>query len=180
MTVTAAEQIGSVKRYLAVTENDVTSFHRFYMGVTHMNIRPGVTGVGYKAQFRGDAVVLKQVKSYGYNLWVGEGEKHTASKSGAFTSGQAVTLRVQNFDAANYGNASVNAEVFLQLNDGTVLTSSTASFTLKGLLEQIAADVTGFTDAQMAALQTMCSNHEAAMADWAIDAIRNWTATEAA
>ena len=87
---TTTAQIGTVKRYLTVTEDGVTSFHRFYMGVTHMNFRPGVTGVGYKAVFSGDSVVQNQVVSYGYNLWVADGNKHTAAKS-VLESGKTIT-----------------------------------------------------------------------------------------
>jgi len=57
-------------------------------------------------------------------------------------------------------------------------TSSTCTFTLKGLLETMAKDVTGYTDTQMSALQTMCGKYEDAMKDWSIDSIRNWVAQE--
>ena len=78
-----------------------------------------------------------------------------------------------------YGTAAVNAEVFLELQDGTVITSTAYSYTLKDLVESIAKDVSGFTAEQMAALQTMCQNNADAMADWQIDSILNWTASEA-
>jgi len=175
---TTAAQIGSVKRYLAVTEDGVTSFHRFYMSVTHMNLRPSVTGVGYKALFCGDSVVQQQVVSYGFNLWVADGQKHSASKT-VLESGKTVSLRLQNFDVASYGEADVNATVFMQFANGVNVESSTYSYTLRSLLEKINGLVDGFTDAQMSALQTMCKKNEAAMADWNISNILNWTAAEA-
>ena len=181
MVKTDKETVGAVKRYLTVAAEDGTlSFHRFFLGITKMSLKPGVTGVGYKAQFYGDELVLGQVKSYGYNLWIGDGEKLNAGKTGAFTSGKEVTLRLQNFDVANYGTAAINAEVYLELADGTVVTSAAYSYTLKGMLESIAKDVSGYTDTQMSALQTMCKNNADAMADWQIDSILNWTATEEA
>lgn len=176
---TEKTQIGSVKRYMTITTDEGISFHRFYMGITHMSLKPGVTGVGYKAAFYGDDLVLNQVKSYGYNLWLDGNDKVTAAKNGAFESGKTLKLCLQNYDVEKYGTVAVNAEVFLVLKDGTVITSSAYSYTLKGLLEKIAEDVSGFTAEQMSALQTMCQNNADAMADWQIDSILNWTAAEA-
>ena len=176
---TTAAQIGTVKRYLTVTEDGVTSFHRFYMGVTHMSLRPGVTGVGYKAVFCGDSVVQQQVVSYGFNLWVADGQKHSASKA-VLESGKTVSLRLQNFDVANYGEADVNATVFMQFANGVTVESDTYSYTLRSLVEQINGLVDSFTDAQMSALKVMCENNAAAMSGWDIANILNWTATETA
>ena len=177
---TGKSDIGSVKRYMAITTDEGISFHRFYMGVTHMSLKPGVTGVGYKAAFYGDDQVLGQVKSYGYNLWLDENDKVQATKDGAFESGKTLKLCLQNFDVEHYGTTAVNAEVFLELQDGTVITSTAYSYTLKDLVESIAKDVSGFTAEQMAALQTMCQNNADAMADWEIDSIVNWSAPEEA
>lgn len=176
---TTAAQIGSVKRYLTVNEEGVISFHRFYMGVTHMNLRPGVTGVGYKAIFAGDSLVQAQLVSYGYNLWVGEGSKYTASKT-EFVSGATVSLRLQNFDIANYGQTNVNATVYMQFANGVSVETDTYSYTLRSLLETINGSVGSFSDTQMSALQTMCEENETAMSGWDIGNILNWTAAEAA
>ena len=176
---TTAAQIGTVKRYLTVTEDSVTSFHRFYMGVTHMNLRPGVTGVGYKALFCGDSVVQQQVVSYGFNLWVADGNKHTAAKT-ELDSGKTVSLRLENFDVANYGEANVNATVFMQFANGVSVESTAYSYTLRSLVEQINGLVDSFTDAQVSALKAMCENNADAMSGWDIANILNWTASEAA
>ena len=176
---TTAAQIGSIKRYLAVTEEGVTSFHRFYMGITHISLRPGVTGVGYKAVFCGDSVVQKQVESYGYNLWVADSNKYMAAKS-VLESGKTITMRLQNFDVANYGESKVNATVFMQFKNGISVESSVCSYTLRSLVEQINAAVDSFSSSQMSALQTMCKNNEAGMSGWDIGNILNWTAAEAA
>ncbi len=175
---TEKAQIGAIKRYMAITTADGISFHRFYLGITHISLKPSVTGVGYKAAFYGDELVQGQVKSYGYNLWLNGGNKMTASKNSAFESGKTLTLRLRDFDVEGYGTADVNAEVFLELQDGSVITSSTYSYTLKGLLESVAQDVSGLSAEQMSALQTMCRNNADAMADWKIDSILNWTAPE--
>lgn len=176
---TTAAQAGSVKRYLTVTEEGVTSFHRYYMGITHITIRPGVTGVGYKAVFSGDSVVRDQVVSYGYNLWVADGNKITASKS-VLESGKTITMRLQNFDVANYGEADINATVFMQFKNGVSVETSTYSYTLRSLVEHINAAVDSLAASQMSALQIMCKKNETVMSGWNISNILDWTNTEAA
>lgn len=169
---------GTVKRYLAVCEDGVYSFHRFYLGITHMSLKPGVTGVGYKAVFYGDSKVAQQLSGYGYNLWLDGFDKVVnASKDGAtFVSGNVLTLRLQNFDVAAYGDTGVNANVFVTLKDGKTITSSGYSYTLKGLLEQVDTMLEQLSDTQIAALQTMCKNNIEAMNGWSISNILNWTA----
>lgn len=165
---------GSVRHYMALTDEQGVTFHRFYLSVTHMNLKPGVTGVGYKAVFAGDDMVKAQIDSYGFNLWVGEGEKYTASKIGeTFTSLKTVTLRLQNFDVENYGEASVNSTVFIKLKDGTTIESGEYSYTLRNLMETIDSNVSSFTQEQLSALKAMCKKHSGAMKDWNIGNILN-------
>ena len=95
-------------------------------------------------------------------------------------SGKTVSLRLQNFDVANYGEADVNATVFMQFKNGVNVESSTYSYTLRSLVEQINGLVDSFTDAQMSALKAMCENNASAMSGWDIANILNWTATETA
>lgn len=167
-----------LKRYLTIENEDGTySFHRFYIGITRMSLRPNVTGVGYKAVFAGSDKVKAQLDSYGFNLWVTEDKVITASKEGAaLQSGQFVTLRLQNFDVSNYGETPIYGSVFIKLNDGTVIESATYQYTLQSMLEAVAADITGYTEVQMLALKTMCEKYAETTKDWAIDSIRNYEA----
>ena len=163
---------GATRRYMAIADEEGYTFHRFYLGITHMNLKPGVTGVGYKAYFYGDEQVLSQVTGYGYTLWVGDGEKISAGKDGAFTSGKAVTLRLQNFDVAAYGETPVYGQVYLTLADGSTVTSSEYSYTLRYLVEAVAANASGYTETQLSALRTMLEANSDATADWNIDSLR--------
>ena len=163
---------GATRRYMAIADDEGYTFHRFYLGITHMSLKPGVTGVGYKAYFYGDEQVLSQVTGYGYTLWVGDGEKISAGKEGAFTSGKAVTLRLQNFDVANYGEEPVYGQVYLTLADGSTVTSSNYSYTLRNLVETIAANADLYSETQLSALKTMLKASGDATADWNIDSLR--------
>ena len=142
---------GAARRYLAIeTENGYT-FHRFYLGVTHISVKPSARGVGYKAVFAGDDMVKAQVDSFGYTLQVDGFDAVTRTMDGtSFVSGEAVTLRIQNYDAENFGETKLNANVFMVIGEQTVI-STTVSCTLRQMVEQINATA-GLTADKVAAL----------------------------
>ena len=108
------------KRYLAVKEDSGLSFHRFYVGITNISLAPAVTGFGYKAEFYGDSKVQAQVQSIGYNLGL-EGHNPITRTNETFKN--ILTLRIKNFDVANYGETAVNAKAIMNLKNGQVLWS---------------------------------------------------------
>ena len=67
-----ARVTGEVRRYLTIADETGYTAHRFYVGITHLNLKPGVDGVGYKAVIAGDDAVLAQIANFGYKLWVTE------------------------------------------------------------------------------------------------------------
>lgn len=168
----------TLKRYMTIENQDGSyQFHRFYLGITKMSLRPAVTGVGYKAVFAGTDEVKQQLSSYGYKLWVTEEHVAVASKEGsAFVSMKELTLRVQNFDVANYGDTPIYGSVYMELTDGTVIESSTYQYTLKDMVETIASNTDAYSETQMNALKAMCEKYAAAMSGWAIDNILNYAA----
>ena len=136
-----AAMTGESCSYMAIEDDNGWSFHRFYVGVTHLNLRPDADGVGYKATIAGNDAVLGQIKNYGYKLWLTKEKVAVATKDGAPAENMTtVTARVQNFDVAAYGETPVNGSVFIELQDGTVIESSTVTFTLRDLLETISAN----------------------------------------
>ena len=170
---------GATRRYMAIADKDGYTFHRFYMGITHINLKPGVTGVGYKAVFCGDEQVQKQIAGYGYTLWIGEnGKKLSVGKDGAFESGKTITARLQNFDVANYGETPIFGQVYLTLNDGTIIESSAVSYSFRALLESINNTMDAFEASQLQALKTMCSNLIETVQNWNIANILAWEAEQ--
>ena len=163
---------GSIRRYMAIADDNGYTFHRFYMGITHINLKPGVDGVGYKAAFYGDEQVRQQVTGYGYTLWIGDsGKKLSAGKEGTFTSGQIVTARLQNFDVANYGEMEIHGAVYLSLTDGTTIESAECSFTLRNLVEQVAANASAYTETQLNALRDMLSRFPETTSKWNVEGL---------
>ncbi len=169
---------GAIKRYLTITDDTGCSFHRIYLGITHMNLKPSVTGVGYKALFGADEAVqalFAETETFGYTLWVGNGTKYTYTHDAAdFVTGKPLTLRLRDFDVAGYGETPIYGQVFIKLSDGTVIESAVYSYTLRSLVERIAANVADYTQTQITALQEMISNNADATKDWNIDPIRNY------
>lgn len=143
---------GSVKRYLAVREGTGYSFHRFYLGITHMTLRPTTDGVGYKAVFYADAQALAAIESMGYTMQLGNFTPHTVTTN-TVVSGKTVTLRIDHFDAEQFGPMELTAEVFLKLKDGTVISSTPYTMTLRGLFEQL--DIDSLTDLQRTQIAAM-------------------------
>ena len=100
------------------------------------------------------------------------GKKLTAGKEETFVSGKTVTARLQNFDVENYGEAAVNGSVFIELQDGTVIESTTCTFTLRAMMESIAASAETLTDTQLSAVKAFVARFSGATANWNIDSLR--------
>ena len=153
------------KRYLTVQEETGYSFHRFYMGVTHMTLRPGQQGVGFKAVFYGDEAVRNQIAATGYMVTLGDKTPKRQWKNGAFESGKTISLLIRNFDAEQYGETELSACLCLELKDGTVIESSSATLTLRSLLEQLNQTS-----------ELLNANHRTQLSQWAEKSpiIRTW------
>ena len=160
------------KRYMTIVNEDGSyEFHRFYVGITHLNLKPAVTGVGYKATIAGSDAVLDQINSYGYKLWIDPERVAVATKNGTPAENvNTVTARLQNFDVVNYGETPIYGSVFMELKDGTVIESTITSFTLRSVMEAIAA--TELTESQLTAVKTFVARFADAMASWSIDTLR--------
>lgn len=170
---------GAVRRYAAIADETGYTFHRYYMGITHMSLKPGVSGVGYKAVFHADEQVqalLAEEGSFGYILQLDGYEAQTCALDlDQFTSGKTVTLRLTGIDVENFGTTAIKGKVFMKFGN-EVIASGEYSYTMKDMVETAAKCVAQLSAEQMTALQNMCKKNSEAMKDWNIDAILNWTA----
>ena len=144
------------------------SFHRFYLGITKLSLKPSVTGFGYKAEFYGDAKVLAQVQNIGYSLWLVEGHVVTRTTE---TFKNPLTLRLQNFDVANYGETAVNAQAIMTLKNGSVLESTVQAYSMRQVLEAVAKSFGPYSVAQKEAVRAMYYAHEATMSKWNVSGL---------
>lgn len=151
---------GTIRRYLTIVDDTGCTFHRFYLGITHMTLKPSSAGVGYKAVFYGDDMVKACLESFGYSLCLEGGEPVIAEKAAdSFVSGKTVTLRIDNFDVEEYGETALSASVILKLTDGTVIESTACSMTLRSLLEQLNSEFEALTADQLTAVSAMIEKY---------------------
>lgn len=173
--------------YMALSDAGSWSFHHGSAQITKISLKPGNSGMGYKAQFEADDVLARSIQSYGYQLWLEGYPIHTYS-SKEFVSGKELTLRLQNVLSSdndlltNLTNSTmkVHARAFVRLSDGTMIQSAVASYDLRQMLELADTHYSTFTDVQKDALQTMFTNYENILVGWDIPNIIGWTQVDAA
>ena len=164
------------KRYLAVEDNGSVSFHRIYVGITHSSVIPDRHAVGYKALFAADQVVaerLHETEAFGYQLQLNAYRPVQRWKpAGQFVSQKDVTLRIQNYDSANYGEGSLKAFAQVKLADGTVITSSETVNTLRRMVETVNATYADYSREKLDALATWIRTCDTMMS-WQVENILN-------
>ena len=156
------------KRYLAVKEDSGLSFHRFYVGITNISLAPAVTGFGYKAEFYGDSKVQAQVQNIGYNLGL-EGHNPITRTNETFKN--ILTLRIKNFDVANYGETAVNAKAIITFKNGQVLESAESSYSLRQVVEGVAKSFGPYSMAQKEAVRAMYQRFESTISNWDVSGL---------
>lgn len=159
----------NLKRYMAIEDENGYSFHRFYIGITHVTIKPSTVGLGYKAVFAGDSMVMAELdaeKAFAFELWLeGNPSVKAYKEADQLYSMEEITLRLQNIDAENYGETNINACVRLTLSDGTVITSGTSSNSLRGVLQILNDKAASLNGDEVTALRAMIANS---------DVMQNW------
>lgn len=148
------EVTGAVRRYMSIYTIEGYTFHRFWLGITHVNLKPVKNAFGYRANFYGDRLVRSEVTQVGYRIWLTDGQSQSRYLSN-FRS--EVTLRLTGINVTRHGETPINACVFLTMADGTVVESGTVSRTVRQLLEQVNDSWSCFSRAQQFALQDLAN-----------------------
>lgn len=147
------------KQYMAICTEDRYSFHRFFVGTTHMSLEPEAIGLGYKAAVFGDEMVfaeLAETKTFSFKLQLeGYNPVYRHFGSSELASGDPITLRIRNYDVDNYSEHNLYAQVSLTLNDGTVIETEQVSLTFRWLTEQVNENYTDYTADQLASFKAM-------------------------
>lgn len=184
LTATVTGQVLGKDPYVAVYE-DGYCFYCYKVEITHLSLKPANAAMGYKARFDCNA---NNVSSYGYELWL-EGYAPRIFSKTDFTSGVELTLRLQNIlsqentleeNAAN-AEKKIFAKAFIQLNDGTKISSEQVSYNFKEMLNLVDDDYARYNDSQKAALQTLAGKYSDIMMTWDVENFHHadggmWTA----
>ena len=161
------DQLGAVRRYMAISDGNSYTFHRFYLAVTHQTLRPATDGVGYKALFYGDEMVLANLTGFGFNMQLGENTPKMVT-TGTFTSGKVLTLRIDNYDVEKHGETALYASAVLKLKDGTVIESTRCTMTLRSMLETLNLNYAQFSETQLAAVAAFIKKY-AIISTWKVE-----------
>ena len=147
------------KQYLAILEENRYSFHRFFVGVTHMSLEPEVVGLGYKAAILGDEMVFDQLadrKAFHFQLQLeGYNPVYRYFDSDELESGDPIVLRIRNYAVEDHSETNLTAQVSLELADGTVIQGEEISLTFRWLAEQVNAGYTEYTEEQLTQFAAM-------------------------
>lgn len=148
--------------YLTISDEDGYSFHRFFVGVTYMSLEPEVVGLGYKAEFYGDEMVvalLDATDAFSFRLQL-EGYNSVYRSFGAEDLGEPVTLRIRNYGVEKYSEHKLYAQVSLNFADGTVIETEEVGLTFRWLAEQVDANYQSYTEAQLEELKALLQQFE--------------------
>ena len=157
-------------RYIAIQAADGSySMHHIYVGITQLSLKPSVTGFGYRAEFYADNTVKAMLVSQGYSLWLTEDIVVNRTVS---VFKEILTLRLQHFDINNYGSAKVNAKVSLLLNNGMVIESGVASYSMQDMVEIIDTKLDTLSDEKIQAVKTMLEGYDV---NWNIPNLNAWS-----
>ena len=175
---------GKIRRYVTYTDSatGAKSFHRIYLGVTSVTLRPGASGLGYKATIAGDAKVVEMMaqNAVSMTMWV-EGMEDKAITQSKDMEGNRmiVSALVRGMDVSKHSELNLIAKVSVTVN-GETLETNNISATLKSAILAVAKAIDGgatYTDAQMSALYKLCNAHVETVSAWGavMNNILNWT-----
>lgn len=189
--------IGTVSQpadgYLSTMISNRTSFHKYELAMTEVNLRPSCAGIYYTCVFRGDEVVKARVKEFGVAVsletdmtrqdWIDNitqdqsGLTHVWFSGDRWTVGQVETNgalvrnilkpalpAAQNKDRAKMQISGVN---YVQMRDGTWLFGDTCSYSLQDVVETVNDTFTYYS----ASLLDMYKTYESVMREWKTDRI---------
>ena len=157
-------------RYMAIADDTGYTFQRIYVGITHISLKPTTESLGYKAVFAGDEMVAAEIDEFGYTLQLDGHEPVTVTCSPEnFVSERPVSLRLSNMDVEHYGETTLSANVYMNIN-GTVLEGTKRETTLRTSAETVNANAGNFTENQLSLLRQWLSRYSVS-AKWVLDNI---------
>lgn len=173
------------KTYIALNDNGTYSFHRYYMSITKLTLKPKTVGMGYKATFVGSQQLkdaLSNNIAFGYSMWLDESQKITRGfTADKFGGQQELTLRIDNFmeqsataqENAERAEQNVYASVYLRLADGTYIETAPVCYNFRQMLELANKNFANYTTTQKSALQTLSATFSQSMISWDIHNIHH-------
>lgn len=167
--VVTSWKTADLQRYLALQNEGKYSFHRIYLSITKLSLRPNDVGFGYKAHFAGSETVKNALDSYGFRLWLDGRQPVTRALPGdKLTDGQELSLLLSNFDVEKYAEEPVYANVFFTLKDGTEIQTNSVAYTFRTMCEKIDSVYASQPLPLRRAIDSLSKNYSHTMMSWDI------------
>lgn len=161
--------VAGEKQYLAIASAEGYSFHRFFVGVTHMSLAPETVGLGYKSAIFGDEMVFAELdtgNAFTFRVQLeGYQPVYRYFDRDELTSGDPITLRIRNYDVENYSEHKLYAQVSMTLRDGTVIEAEETELTFRWLTEEINKNYADYTAQQLESFKALLQ---------AFEVVKNW------
>jgi len=197
-TLTAAEGITlpdtftapNGRRYVTLTDDTGSSFHRLGMQISGVALRPSVSGMYFKSTWACDAALAEKITGYGVAVsaadmpgmdFVSDADTlYTALPADSFVSGQSQTSAViENIlaageDNALRGNTPIYATSYAMIGDTVIVGEDNApaaggvSYTLRQLLEKIDLVWPKLSENQQTQLKALYNTDPEAIGAWEI------------
>jgi len=195
-TLTAAPQITvapqhmapSGKRYIAITDETGTSFHRLGMAITGVSLRPSASGIYYKAAWECDEALQAKIEAFGLAVSTENMPKadfatdddtlYTAMSAEEFVSGQSVTgAMVENIvktgeDNQTRGTMPIYAAPYAVVDGVTIVaednnpTMGGVIYSMKTVLQSINRVWPKLTDTQKQGIRDLYAMDAATFDTW--------------
>ena len=184
----ATGKVVAADNYLAVTDAQGTSYHRYSIMLKSVVLRPERSGIYYKSEFLGDSIFAEQVETFGVALNIYQVPDETNMTPGTYSSftpdafgGENTStalvdiMDTTDFAPTNAANAQkkVYGRSYIKLSDGSYLFSDIVQCSLQELTELISKDYwSKLTQIQKDELWNMYDRFQEVMVSWDIDNIK--------
>lgn len=186
---------GTYKRYVAVSGSNGTSFHRFYIGITDMNMECGSVNVGYTLTIAGDREVFAAMASedsFGIAITAKDENGNSIAEFQKTLSADAAQLKAgvntqkllltnvladNSQENAVRGKYIICAEAYLNFATETVKTSKTER-SVQQIFERLNEHFDSFTQEQKKAIKEMVMRCGIDQLGWNLEKIASWNAEE--
>ena len=177
ITVAPQHMAPSGKRYIAITDETGTSFHRLGIAITGVSLRPSAAGIYYKATWECDEALQAKIQSFGVAVstenmptadFATDGDTlYTAMTAEKFVSGQSITsAMIENIiktgeDNQTRGTMPIYAAPYVVVDGKTIVGDDNAPtmggviYSMKSVLQSINRVWPKLTDTQQQGIRDM-------------------------
>jgi len=179
--------VHGTRKYLALTENGAYAFHRYYLSLNEVGLRPADAGIFYNAVFYGDEAVANAVTKYGVQVSTtsafeaGSTASSDYMSGGEFQSGakgnkgyRTVLKGILSVNGAtpvvDYSAENIYGRAYIEAGGVTLYCSNTGAANLQSIIQDAdtAYGKNALSTAQKDALDTMYNKYSKLMESWNI------------